>query len=87
MIESSSTATPHMGEMKVLEMPKQDQPQETTHFVATFKDNGEPLFKLYTKNTHDKLALIQSVRMKMDMEYEEVQKSLRGSCHHYTAVA
>jgi hypothetical protein len=87
MIKASSTTTPIMGEIKVLEMPKQDQSEETTHFVATFKDNGEPLFKIYTKNTHDKLALIQSVRMKMDMEYEEVQKSLRGLCHHYTAVA
>lgn len=87
MINSPSAATPIMGEMKVLEMPKQDQSKEKTHFVASFKDDGEPLFVFHAENTYEKMALIQSVRMKMDLEYEEVMKSVRGSCNHYKSVA
>jgi hypothetical protein len=87
MIESPSTATPHMGEMKVLAMPSQCESKGKSHFVATFKANGEPLFKFHAETTHEKLALIQSVKMKMDLEYEEILKSMRGSCNQYEAVA
>jgi hypothetical protein len=87
MIVSPSAANPDIGEMKVLSMPKQDESKRETHFIATFKDNGEPLFEFQAKTTYEKLALIQSVKMKMDLEYEEILKSMRGKCNPYEAVA
>ena len=78
MIESPSTATPHMGEMKVLTMPKADKPESISQLVVILK-NGEFVTRFQCQNEVDEWALISRAKLMIDVAYQKKMNQMIGT--------
>jgi len=78
MIDSSSAATPKMGEMKMLTMPKQDQSEGISQLVVVLK-NGEFLTRFDCQNDVDEWALISRAKMMIDVAYQKKMRQMIGA--------
>lgn len=78
MIKASSTTTPIMGEIKVLEMPKQDQSEAISQLVVVLK-NGKFLTRFDCQNDVDEWALISRAKMMIDVAYQKKMSQMIGA--------